>query len=57
VGEEGLELALAAVAQSDGEVIGEAADLLYHTLLLLRVKGLSLAQVIQELAARHAARR
>jgi phosphoribosyl-ATP pyrophosphohydrolase/phosphoribosyl-AMP cyclohydrolase len=57
VGEEGLELALAAVAQSDGEVIGEAADLLYHTLLLLRVKGLSLAQVIQELAARHTARR
>jgi phosphoribosyl-ATP pyrophosphohydrolase/phosphoribosyl-AMP cyclohydrolase len=47
---------MAAVAQSDGEVIGEAADLLYHTLLLLRVKGLSLAQVIQELAARHAAR-
>jgi phosphoribosyl-ATP pyrophosphohydrolase/phosphoribosyl-AMP cyclohydrolase len=56
VGEEGLELALAAVAQSDGEVIGEAADLLYHTLLLLRVKGLSLAAVIVELSARHAAR-
>jgi phosphoribosyl-ATP pyrophosphohydrolase/phosphoribosyl-AMP cyclohydrolase len=57
VGEEGLELALAAVAQADGEVIGEAADLLYHTLLLLRVKGLSLAQVIAELTARHATRR
>jgi phosphoribosyl-ATP pyrophosphohydrolase/phosphoribosyl-AMP cyclohydrolase len=53
VGEEGLELALAAVVQSDGEVIGEAADLLYHTLLLLKVKGLSLAQVIAELEARH----
>jgi phosphoribosyl-ATP pyrophosphohydrolase/phosphoribosyl-AMP cyclohydrolase len=57
VGEEGLELALAAVAQSDTEVIGEAADLLYHTLLLLHVKGLSLAQVIDELTARHTARR
>jgi phosphoribosyl-ATP pyrophosphohydrolase/phosphoribosyl-AMP cyclohydrolase len=53
VGEEGLELALAAVAQSDGEVIGEAADLLFHTVLLLKVKGLSLAQVVAELESRH----
>ena len=56
VGEEGLELALAGVAQSDPEIIGEAADLLYHMLLLLQVKGLSLSQVIVELEARHAAR-
>ena len=56
VGEEGLELALAAVAQSDGEIIGEAADLFYHTLLLLKVKGLSLSQVAAELQARHAQR-
>jgi phosphoribosyl-ATP pyrophosphohydrolase/phosphoribosyl-AMP cyclohydrolase len=56
VGEEGLELALAAVAQSDAEIIGEAADLLYHTLLLLKVKDLSLAQVVAELEARHAQR-
>ena len=53
VGEEGLELALAGVAQSDQEIIREAADLLYHTLLLLKVKGLSLSQVIVELEARH----
>ncbi len=57
VGEEGLELALAGVAQSDQEIIGEAADLLYHMLLLLQVKGLSLPQVILELEARHADRR
>jgi phosphoribosyl-ATP pyrophosphohydrolase/phosphoribosyl-AMP cyclohydrolase len=57
VGEEGLELALAGVAQSDQEIIGEAADLLYHTLLLLQVKGLSLSQVVIELEARHAGRR
>jgi phosphoribosyl-AMP cyclohydrolase / phosphoribosyl-ATP pyrophosphohydrolase len=57
VGEEGLELALAAVAQSDEEVIGEAADLMYHTLLLLKVKGLSLSQIAAELEARHADRR
>jgi phosphoribosyl-ATP pyrophosphohydrolase/phosphoribosyl-AMP cyclohydrolase len=56
VGEEGLELALAAVAQTDEDVIGEAADLLYHTLLLLKVKGLSLARVVHELERRHAAR-
>ena len=56
VGEEGLELALAGVAQADEAIIGEAADLLYHALLLLRVKNLSLAQVIGELQARHAAR-
>jgi phosphoribosyl-ATP pyrophosphohydrolase/phosphoribosyl-AMP cyclohydrolase len=53
VGEEGLELALAAVAQSDPDIIGEAADLLYHTLLLLKAKNLSLAQVVAELEARH----
>jgi phosphoribosyl-ATP pyrophosphohydrolase/phosphoribosyl-AMP cyclohydrolase len=53
VGEEGLELALAAVAQSDQEIIGEAADLLYHTLLLLKVKNLSLSQVVTELESRH----
>ena len=33
VGEEGLELALAGVAQSDQDIVGEAADLLYHMLL------------------------
>jgi phosphoribosyl-ATP pyrophosphohydrolase/phosphoribosyl-AMP cyclohydrolase len=53
VGEEGLELALAAVAQSDDEVLGEAADLLYHTILLLEAKNLSLAQVVAVLQARH----
>jgi phosphoribosyl-ATP pyrophosphohydrolase/phosphoribosyl-AMP cyclohydrolase len=53
VGEEGVELALAAVAQSDEAVIGEAADLLFHTALLLKAKGLSLAQVVHELESRH----
>ncbi|MDP8984479.1 MAG: bifunctional phosphoribosyl-AMP cyclohydrolase/phosphoribosyl-ATP diphosphatase HisIE [Pseudomonadota bacterium] len=53
VGEEGLELALAAVAQTDQDVIAEAADLLYHTVLLLQVKGLSLGAVVAELESRH----
>ena len=53
VGEEGLELALASLAQSNAEVIGEAADLLYHTMLLLKVKNISLADVVEELRRRH----
>jgi len=56
VGEEGLELALAAVSQADEEVLGEAADLLYHAMLLLQVKNLSLAQVVAELESRHKTR-
>jgi len=54
VGEEGVELALAAVTQSDEAIIGEAADLLYHTTLLLKAKGLSLIQVVAQLESRHA---
>jgi phosphoribosyl-AMP cyclohydrolase / phosphoribosyl-ATP pyrophosphohydrolase len=53
VGEEGLELALAAAAQSDDRVLGEAADLLYHMLVLLQSRQLSLAGVVAELQARH----
>jgi phosphoribosyl-ATP pyrophosphohydrolase/phosphoribosyl-AMP cyclohydrolase len=56
VGEEGIELALAAVAESDEAILGEAADLFYHTLLLLESKGLSLEQVVATLHSRHAAR-
>jgi phosphoribosyl-AMP cyclohydrolase / phosphoribosyl-ATP pyrophosphohydrolase len=52
VGEEGLELALASVAQGETQVIEEAADLLYHVALLLEAKGLSLARVVTELEAR-----
>lgn len=56
VGEEGLEVALAAVAETDDKLIGEAADLLYHLLLLLGSRGLRLEQVIAELKSRHAGR-
>jgi phosphoribosyl-ATP pyrophosphohydrolase/phosphoribosyl-AMP cyclohydrolase len=55
VGEEGLEVALAAVAQGDEQLIGEAADLLFHLSLLLIAKGLNLAQVVAELERRHTA--
>ncbi|MEO5962098.1 MAG: bifunctional phosphoribosyl-AMP cyclohydrolase/phosphoribosyl-ATP diphosphatase HisIE [Thermomonas sp.] len=43
VGEEGVETALAGVVQDDAALLGEAADLLYHLLVLLRARGLSLA--------------
>ncbi|QDO88668.1 bifunctional phosphoribosyl-AMP cyclohydrolase/phosphoribosyl-ATP diphosphatase HisIE [Ornithinimicrobium ciconiae] len=53
VGEEGVETALAAVAQEDPELIGESADLLYHLLVLLRSRDLGLADVEAELRRRH----
>ena len=53
VGEEALELALASLAQPDDEVVGEAADLLYHLILLLEARHLSLPRVVAELEARH----
>lgn len=53
VGEEGVEVALAGVAEPDGKVIDESADLLFHLLVLLRARGIALAQVVETLAARH----
>lgn len=53
VGEEGVEAALAAVAQDDPELVGESADLVYHLLVLLRSRGLGLADVETELRRRH----
>jgi len=56
VGEEGVEVALAAQGGSSEELVGEAADLLFHLALLLRARGLSLEDITAELAARHRAR-
>ena len=52
VGEEGLETALAAVVEDDDALLGEAADLLYHLIVLLRARGLDLDAVKQVLAKR-----
>jgi len=57
VGEEGVEVALAAVTQSDEKLVGEAADLLFHLTLLLKSRQLSLAHVVTELERRHTAKR
>lgn len=53
VGEEGVEAALAAVAQDDAALCGEAADLLFHLQVLLRARGLSLDAAIGILQQRH----
>ena len=53
VGEEGVETALAAVAQDDEALLGESADLVYHLLVLLRARGLGLEDVEQVLRQRH----
>ncbi|WP_243049171.1 bifunctional phosphoribosyl-AMP cyclohydrolase/phosphoribosyl-ATP diphosphatase HisIE [Dyella sp. RRB7] len=54
VGEEGVETALAAVAQDDDALLGEAADLVYHLVVTLRARGLGLSDVAALLAKRHA---
>ena len=52
VGEEGVETALAGVVEDDAALLGEAADLLYHLLVLLRARGLSLADAKAVLKSR-----
>lgn len=52
IGEEGVETALAAAAGDDTELCAEAADLLYHLVVLLKARGLSLDDVMAVLAMR-----
>jgi len=53
VGEEGTEVVVAALAQDDGRIIEEIADLTYHILVLLSARGLTPADVVAELEKRH----
>lgn len=52
LGEEAVETALAGVAGSDQELKSEAADLIYHLLVLLEVRGVALADVMSVLEGR-----
>ncbi len=52
VTEEAGELVTAAASESDARVVSEAADLIYHTLVLLACRGLGVAHVEDELARR-----
>jgi len=53
VGEEGVELALAAAGGDKNEVVDETADLLYHVIVLLAVHDLGLKHVCDRLQTRH----
>ena len=53
VGEEGTEVVVAALSQSDERLIEEAADLAYHMLVLLSARKIPLDRVLAELERRH----
>ena len=52
VGEEGVETVVAALSGSHEELVGEAADLIFHLLVLLGTKDVTLAEVLAELERR-----
>lgn len=53
-GEEAIEAAIAAVAENRDRMIAEAADVLYHLIVVLHARGVSLAEVEAALAERTA---
>ena len=52
LGEEAVETVIAAIGQGPDELRAEAADLLYHLLVLLEAKGVRLADVLTTLEGR-----
>jgi phosphoribosyl-ATP pyrophosphohydrolase len=52
LGEEATETVVAALTGDDKELVGEAADVLFHLMVLLAEKGIPLAQVLAELDRR-----
>jgi phosphoribosyl-ATP pyrophosphohydrolase/phosphoribosyl-AMP cyclohydrolase len=53
VGEEAVETVIAALAETETDMINESSDLVFHLLVLLREKGLSLETIAKNLEARH----
>lgn len=53
VGEEAVEIILAAKNQGDARLIEEVSDLLYHVFVLISFRGLQPSQIIAELERRH----
>ena len=53
VGEEGVEVAVAATADDRDELLNESADLVYHLMVLLAAKGMGLNDVAAKLRSRH----
>ena len=54
MGEEAVEAVIAAVTKDNGELIKESADLLYHLLVVLKIAGIPLDKVMEELQSRTA---
>ena len=53
VGEEGVEVVIAALAETKEDFLGECADLFYHTLVLLKDQNIALSEVMEVLQQRH----
>ncbi len=53
IGEEAVEVIVAAKGQGDQRIVEEMADLVYYALVLLVARGISLADVEAELQRRH----
>jgi phosphoribosyl-ATP pyrophosphohydrolase/phosphoribosyl-AMP cyclohydrolase len=53
VGEEGVETVIAALAETETDLINEASDLVFHLLVLLREKNLKLETIAKNLESRH----
>ncbi|HEV2614245.1 MAG TPA: bifunctional phosphoribosyl-AMP cyclohydrolase/phosphoribosyl-ATP diphosphatase HisIE [Gammaproteobacteria bacterium] len=53
VGEEGIEVVMAALEKDDREFCGEVADLVFHLLVLLRARKLQFADIVDVLKERH----
>src|ERR1700761_2080435 len=53
VGEEGVETVIAALAETETDLVNEASDLVFHLLVLLREKGLNLEKIAKNLEGRH----
>ena len=54
LGEEAVESVIAAIAQDKKDLCNEAADLLYHLLVVLHLKGVSVSEIMSELERRTA---
>ncbi len=54
LGEEAVETVIAAVSGSETDLVGEASDLLYHLMVVLKARGIALADIHAELARRTA---
>ena len=53
VGEEGVETVIAALAETENDLINEASDLVFHLLMLLKEKNISLETIAKNLEGRH----